>query len=75
MAEVIVHPEYVAAVKYHDIALLRLESPARVKKLEVYPACLDTDMDPDNTGQDAVATGWGATSFGELRYYDADKSI
>ncbi|XP_052130542.1 transmembrane protease serine 9 isoform X6 [Frankliniella occidentalis] len=63
VAEVIVHPEYVATVKYHDIALVRLAQPARVQKLEVYPACLDTDMDVDNTGRDAVATGWGATSF------------
>ncbi|XP_052129323.1 transmembrane protease serine 9-like, partial [Frankliniella occidentalis] len=63
VAQVIVHPEYVATVKYHDIALVRLAQPARVQKLEVYPACLDTDMDVDNTGRDAVATGWGATSF------------
>ncbi|KAE8740498.1 hypothetical protein FOCC_FOCC014003, partial [Frankliniella occidentalis] len=45
VAQVIVHPEYVATVKYHDIALVRLAQPARVQKLEVYPACLDTDMD------------------------------
>ncbi|XP_052132061.1 serine protease snake-like, partial [Frankliniella occidentalis] len=63
VAQAIVHPEYVATVKYHDIALVRLAQPARMKKQEVYPACLDTDMDVDNTGRDAVATGWGATSF------------
>ncbi|XP_026273534.1 uncharacterized protein LOC113203189 isoform X1 [Frankliniella occidentalis] len=63
VAEVIVHPEYVGNLKYHDIALLRLERPVRVKAEEVYPACLDTDVDLDNTGQEAVATGWGATGY------------
>ncbi|KAK3909561.1 LOW QUALITY PROTEIN: Serine protease snake [Frankliniella fusca] len=61
VAEVIVHPEYLATLKYHDIALLRLDRPARVKAEEVYPACLNTDVDVDSTGVDAVATGWGRT--------------
>ncbi|KAK3927695.1 Serine protease snake [Frankliniella fusca] len=65
VAEVIVHPEYVAQVKYHDIALLRLARPAAMRMEDVYPACLNTDIDVDNTGQDAVATGWGATSFAD----------
>ncbi|XP_034237301.1 uncharacterized protein LOC117642831 [Thrips palmi] len=64
IAAVIVHPEYVASLKYHDIALLRLSRPAVVNQDDVRPACLHTDVDEDVTGSEAVATGWGATDFG-----------
>lgn len=63
VAEVIVHPEYVSSAKYHDIALLRLAEGAVVNQDDVRPACLDTDVDKDFTGEDAIATGWGATFF------------
>lgn len=64
ISEVIVHPEYQPPFKYHDIALLRLSRPAVVNKDDVRPACLNTDVDEDVTGEEAVATGWGATDFG-----------
>ncbi|KAJ1522499.1 hypothetical protein ONE63_001689 [Megalurothrips usitatus] len=61
VAQVIPHDEYVPSMKYHDIALLRLAAPAKLHTDGVRPACLNTDMDKDYTGQEATATGWGAT--------------
>lgn len=66
VAEVVVHPEYAPPAKYHDVALLRLARPARLSAYDVRPACLDTDVDADPVGQEAVATGWGATFFGRV---------
>ncbi|KAJ1519028.1 hypothetical protein ONE63_011365 [Megalurothrips usitatus] len=65
VAEVVVHPEYRATGRYHDVALLRLARPAATSRTGVRPACLHTDVDGDPAGSEAVATGWGATGFGE----------
>ncbi|KAK3919313.1 Serine protease snake, partial [Frankliniella fusca] len=65
VAEAVPHPEYKVMRRYHDLALLRLARPARTSRRGVRPACLHTDLDGDPTGLQAVATGWGATGFGE----------
>ncbi|KAK3919110.1 Phenoloxidase-activating factor 1, partial [Frankliniella fusca] len=60
VAEVIVHPDYRAHLRYHDIALLRLARAAEITDY-VRPACLHTNLDVDPLGRSAIATGWGAT--------------
>ena len=42
-------------------------SGLQVNVQDVRPACLHTDVDVPVEGQEAIATGWGATSFGEDR--------
>lgn len=54
----VVHPEYRPPARYHDIALLRLQRAAKLSLEDVKPACLNTDMDEDLVGKDAVAAGW-----------------
>lgn len=75
MAEWVAHPDYVATGRYHDIALLRLARPAALSRRGVRPACLHTDLDGDLAGQEAVATGWGATGFGELHRRAYEKAL
>ncbi|XP_059045033.1 serine protease snake-like [Achroia grisella] len=56
---VISHPEYTRRQKYHDIALLRLEKPAKFSST-LNAICLYTSgEDPD---RDLTITGWGKTS-------------
>ncbi|XP_034234437.1 serine protease Hayan-like isoform X3 [Thrips palmi] len=64
VAEIITHPNYRSSLRYHDIALLRLQRPAVINDY-VRPACLHTDSDGDPTGLNAIATGWGATGPSE----------
>ncbi|KAJ1520289.1 hypothetical protein ONE63_004490 [Megalurothrips usitatus] len=63
VAERIVHERYRPSAKYDDIALLRLQSPARMTG-HVRPACLHTEpalrADTDNTNS-PIVTGWGFT--------------
>jgi len=56
---VIVHPNYLKAFKYNDIALLRLNRDVRFNKF-IRPACLPTD---NNIRGRPIATGWGRTDF------------
>ncbi|KAJ1522500.1 hypothetical protein ONE63_001690 [Megalurothrips usitatus] len=58
VAEVITHPQYAAGVRYHDIALLRLATPAKLHPNGVRPACLNTDVDRNYSGKAAFATAW-----------------
>ncbi|XP_063223207.1 serine protease snake-like isoform X2 [Bacillus rossius redtenbacheri] len=59
VAERIAHPQYRRPVKYHDIALLRLEQAARLSN-DVRPACLQTRTFIN--ARKVIATGWGRTS-------------
>ncbi|XP_026761835.2 serine protease Hayan-like [Galleria mellonella] len=56
---IISHPEYTRRQKYHDLALLRLEKPARFSST-LNAICLYTSSeDPDKA---LTITGWGKTS-------------
>lgn len=65
IVERIRHPNYKRPSKYHDIALLRLES-AITFDAYVRPACLDVKGNHATVGNKAVATGWGTTEWGKL---------
>lgn len=68
VAEIIVHPNFTARARYHDIALLRLAEEARLKADDVRPACVHTELDGDDLlGEVGVVTGWGADAFGRQR--------
>ncbi|XP_030379013.1 serine protease persephone isoform X3 [Scaptodrosophila lebanonensis] len=57
-SKIVIHPDYVSTSKYHDIAILELESDA-IYTPNVYPACLETTLqDPPPTANVFVA-GWG----------------
>lgn len=55
------HPNYKAPSLYHDIALLRMESPVSFDAW-VRPACLPTARS-GQTVEKAVATGWGKVDW------------
>ncbi|XP_047533321.1 serine protease persephone-like [Vanessa atalanta] len=57
--EIITHPSYKRRTKYHDLALLRLESPAQFST-NLNPVCLYTKT--DNPRVPLTITGWGKTS-------------
>lgn len=61
--ERIIHPERKSSALYHDIALLRLESPVPFND-RIRPACIHTAPSTDLT--EAIATGWGAVDWGKL---------
>lgn len=62
IANIIVHPEYVAEQLYHDIALMKLAKNVLFTDT-IYPACLwETKTINFNV---ATATGYGALSFGQ----------
>ncbi|KXJ70018.1 hypothetical protein RP20_CCG025134 [Aedes albopictus] len=58
------HPLHRFGVKYHDIALMKLEKPVRIHDT-VCPACLW--IDPEIRFTELVATGWGSTGHFEDR--------
>ncbi|XP_069170879.1 trypsin-like isoform X2 [Procambarus clarkii] len=63
-AEPISHPQYEGSlVKYFDIALLKLETPATLTR-RVVPACLHSSATEDLTGKELVVAGWGYTTYG-----------
>ena len=61
IAKMIKHPKYKRIFKYHDIALLKLDSPVTFNAY-ARPACLSlVPSYPDDYRISAVATGWGLT--------------
>nr|XP_029708525.1 uncharacterized protein LOC109417650 isoform X2 [Aedes albopictus] len=52
------HPLHRFGVKYHDIALIKMEQPVRLHDT-VCPACLW--IDPEIRFTEFIATGWGST--------------
>ncbi|XP_015111209.1 serine protease snake [Diachasma alloeum] len=55
------HPSYKASSHYHDIALLRMESPVTFDAW-VRPACLPT-VSSEQLPEKAIATGWGKVNW------------
>ncbi|KYN33194.1 Serine protease snake [Trachymyrmex septentrionalis] len=60
VAERIKHPDYKFSVRYHDIALLKLEQPLELNP-QVRPACLE--IESQLPGKSAIASGFGKTSY------------
>ncbi|XP_055699161.1 serine protease snake-like [Phlebotomus papatasi] len=58
--EIIRHPDYRVPLKYHDIALIRLNGHAKMGKF-VRPACLWQSSSINYTH--AIATGWGQIEY------------
>lgn len=61
IAQTIKHPQFTNAVKYYDIALLRLERDVEFNQY-IRPACLAETFDDASQGK-ALASGWGQTAF------------
>lgn len=61
--EIVRHPSFKIKMRYHDIALLRLQLPADLSEY-VRPACVHTDTALP-TGTNLTVSGWGNTDFGE----------
>lgn len=55
------HPDYKASVRYHDIALFKLDRPLELNS-RVRPACLEVNA--QTSDKSAIATGFGKTSYG-----------
>lgn len=62
IADIIVHPKYVADQLYHDIALIKLAKFVLFTET-IYPACLWEEKEINFNV--ATATGYGALSFGQ----------
>ncbi|KAK9737469.1 Trypsin [Popillia japonica] len=60
VSETIFHPEYETESHYHDIGLIKLDSPVKYDSF-VRPACLETSSDLQDTK--FIATGWGSVEF------------
>ncbi|EFN71578.1 Serine protease snake [Camponotus floridanus] len=60
ITERIQHPDYKPWVKYHDIALLKLDRPLELNP-RVRPACLEGNS--QIPGKSAIASGFGKTSY------------
>ncbi|KAL1448922.1 hypothetical protein WDU94_000171, partial [Cyamophila willieti] len=60
IAEVIVHNDYKFPTVKNDIALIRLETPAKLNSF-VQPVCLPygAAMSKDFTNEDTISAGWG----------------
>ncbi|XP_041979586.1 serine protease Hayan-like [Aricia agestis] len=62
VAEIKLHPRRTPATKYHDIALLRLESPVNIRE-EASPICLFTSEEDPQVPLSLTVTGWGQTTL------------
>lgn len=62
VVERIKYPDYKFSVRYHDIALLKLDHPLELNP-RVRPACLE--VNPQIPGKSAIASGFGKTSYGQ----------
>lgn len=60
VASRIPHPEYKPPVRYHDIALVKLDRPVKFSPYADV-ICLQTKL--NTTNHFPVATGWGRTQF------------
>ncbi|KAL1463554.1 hypothetical protein WDU94_015295 [Cyamophila willieti] len=60
IAEVIVHNDFIFPIFKNDIALIRLETPAKLNFF-VQPVCLPygAAMSKDFTNEDTISAGWG----------------
>ncbi|KAK3888935.1 hypothetical protein Pcinc_007036 [Petrolisthes cinctipes] len=56
----IIYPDYF--FKYHDIALIELETPVVLTSLAL-PACLPSNTKEDLRGKELTVAGWGWTNF------------
>lgn len=63
VAERIKYPDYKFSVRYHDIALLKLDRPLDLNP-RVRPACLEVNL--QIPGKSAIASGFGKTSYGSM---------
>lgn len=61
IAERIKHPDYKPSIRYHDIALLRLNRSLKLNP-RVRPACLEVNS--QIPGKSAIASGFGKTLYG-----------
>lgn len=61
VAERITYPDYKASIRYHDIALLKLDRPLELNP-RVRPTCLEVNS--QIPGKSAIASGFGKTSYG-----------
>lgn len=62
--EFIKHPNYNSITNFNDIALIKLKVNVKFSK-NIRPACLHQKNDEILTGQNAIAIGFGRTSYGE----------
>ncbi|XP_011641772.1 serine protease snake-like [Pogonomyrmex barbatus] len=60
VVERIKYPDYKFSVRYHDIALLKLDRPLELNP-RVRPACLE--INSQIPGKSAIASGFGKTSY------------
>ncbi|XP_011341349.1 serine protease snake isoform X2 [Ooceraea biroi] len=60
IVERIKHPDYKGSVRYHDIALFKLDRPLELNP-RVRPACLEAST--QISGKSAIASGFGKTSY------------
>ncbi|OQR80391.1 secreted salivary gland peptide-like [Tropilaelaps mercedesae] len=61
LEKAILHPLYNSSSYYADIAIVKLKKPIQFST-RIQPCCLPEAT--DKAGQNAVAVGWGSTSFG-----------
>lgn len=66
IVERIKHPDYKLPSKYNDIALIKFDKPLELNA-EVRPACLEVNHLPP--GKQAIASGFGKTSYGQFNNY------
>lgn len=62
IVERITYPDYKSSIRYHDIALFKLERPLELNS-RVRPACLE--LNTKLPGKSAIASGFGKTSYGQ----------
>ncbi|XP_011143572.2 serine protease persephone [Harpegnathos saltator] len=62
IVERISHPDYKRPSVYHDIAIMKLETPVTYTAW-ARPACLPVDLPDTGTDGEAVATGWGRVDW------------
>ncbi|XP_012264279.2 serine protease snake-like [Athalia rosae] len=72
--ERIKYPRYKLPVKYHDIALLRLESRVPFNA-GIRPACLPSGPNSGSDNVKAIATGWGTRDWGDTERSSELKKI
>lgn len=63
--DIIRHPDYKKPLEYHDIALIKMESPVKFDAY-VRPACLPYG---NVITENAIATGWGRVDWGNLSMF------